>query len=186
MRLASRTSLLLAGLAMAGLVACGDSTADRKLPGGEPAQTEAGQDTNVVPGVEPKVSGSEPAVAVLQPIGKNVDVDLGPNLGGCKFEKDDAVLLIAGAPDDTNARGMGVIKVGGVDRLMTGTTPGGPPAIDAGPTMTDGEYTVTVERGSGDGKSVGAESSQWPADLIVRKDMANERRYADGTWTCGV
>ena len=63
---------------------------------------------------------------------------------------------------------------------------GGPGYIEDGPVLTDGESTIRIDRTKGYGKAVGIESCEWPADLVVRNDMANERRYPGGTWTCGV
>ena len=174
---------LSAALASLALAACGsdDGVIDE-------AREEAPNETGVAVDniADEKAVGADAAVPLLEPLGDELSVDLGPTLGGCSFEHEGDVLFIAGAPDEDKARGNGVIQVAGRDRLLAGAEMTGPAGIDAGPTMTDGEYTVTVERGTGEGEAFGTESTRYPAELIVRKDMANEVRYAPGTWTCGV
>ena len=174
---------LSAALASLALAACGsdDGVTDE-------AREEAPGETGVAVDniADEKAVGADAAVPLLEPLGDEQSVDLGPTLGACSFEHEGDLLFIAGAPDESNARGNGVIQVAGRDRLLAGADMNGPEGINDGPTMTDGEYTVTIERGAGDGEVLGIESTRWPAELIVRKDMANEVRYAPGTWTCGV
>ena len=174
---------IAAALSSLVLAACGsdDGVTDE-------AREEAPDETGVAVDniANEKAVGADAPVPVLEPLGDTSSVDLGPTLGACTFEKDGDTFFLAGAEDDAKARGKGVIQVGGRDRLLAGTDMTGPEGIDAGPTMTDGEYTVTVERGAGEGEPFGTESVRWPAELVVRKDMANEVRYAPGTWSCGV
>ncbi|GGD52282.1 hypothetical protein GRI62_05540 [Erythrobacter arachoides] len=181
-----RKSLMAALTASALLLsACGNDVDDGDVE--DQAREDAPEEAGVaVDGIaSEQVEGIDNPVPVLQNIG-DVSVNLGPTLGGCSFEHNGETLFIAGAEDNRNARGNGVIQVSGVDRLLAGADLTGPAGIDAGPTMTDGEYTVTVERGAGQGTAFGVESARWPAELVVRKDMKNEVRYAPGTWTCGV
>lgn len=130
--------------------------------------------------------GIDDGQPTLEPIGSGLEVDIGPTLGGCSFEYEGQVILVAGADANANARGKGAIRIDGRDRLLKSTEMGGPEMIDAGPTMTDGEFTVEIERASGEGQSFGVESVQWPAALVARVNAENEIRYEPGTWTCGV
>lgn len=153
----------------------------------ELANPPASTDASILPNIRPDQRVAEAGPPELQPLGDNPDVDLGPTLGGCSFAHQGEVLFIAGAPADVNARGRGVIKIGGLDRLLTGTSAGGPEAVNAGSTMTNGEYTVEIRRGAGEGEPFGIESLRWPANLVLRKDMAEPVTiYSPGTWTCGV
>ena len=171
------------------LAACGgaDSGAD-ETEITDRANEEGPNETGVaVDGIaSEQVKGADAAIPVLEPMGTALEVDLGPTLGGCSFEHEGDVLFIAGAEDNANARGKGVVQIGGRDRVLAGAMMGGPEMIENGPTMTDGEYTVVVERNAGNGEAYGTESTRYPAELVVRKDAANEVRYAPGTWTCGV
>lgn len=194
-----RGATILAAMAM--LSACGfaDEPADEaiataeNLPAQQP-QATAAQATGNAPGpmrrtLPPPVlptEGGPVGAAHLQGLGNVIEVDLGPTLGGCSFDHDGKTLLIAGARDDRVARGRGVLQVAGIQHSLVGERTGGPDYINSGPTMTDGEYTAEVRRAEGGGVPVGIESSQWPADLVVRRGLADQHVYSPGTWTCGV
>lgn len=170
-------------LAASGCSSSDESEATHK---DEVAIGTSGEGDSIAPGVETKGAGTDPATPRLEPIGDEPDVDLGPTLGGCSFAYEGDVLFIAGAEDDAASRGRGIVQIAGVDRLMTGTKAGGPDMINAGPAMTDGEYTVVLRRSGGEGEPTGIESVRWSADLVVRKGAAAEKTYTPGTWTCGV
>lgn len=123
---------------------------------------------------------------LLETLGTAQDVDLGPALGACSFAIGDETLLMVGTPIEDGARGKGVIQVAGVDRLLAGTRGYGPDGIQAGPTMTDGEFTVRVVRADGEGEVTGRDTTSWDARLFVRKDAGEEIPYGPGTWSCGV
>ena len=165
----------LAGSCLA-LAACGSDP--------EPASTDEvtdpmpGPDGSVVAGVEPRVAGEEPNVALLGPIGDAGAIELGDVTGSCSFEYDGESILIAGAENVENARGKGVIRVNGEPRVLTGSQPRGASEIEAGPSMTDGEYEVSIDRGEGQGK-------QWRATLTASKQMDDPVTY-DGVWDCSV
>lgn len=185
-RISLSAALAVGLLALAG---CGGSEpdvddADISADATEDAPEEFGVAVDNI--ADEKAQGADEGLPVLEPIGSEPDVDIGPTLGGCSFEHEGQVIFIAGAPDNANARGSGVIQVNGRDRLLASTEMGGPEMIDAGPTMTDGEFTVEVERASGEGQSYGVESVRWPAALVARVNAENEIRYEPGTWTCGV
>jgi hypothetical protein len=122
----------------------------------------------------------------LKPLEGESSADLGETLGGCSFEREGETLLVAGAPADADAPGRGVIRISGGERMLETEQAGGPDYINAGPVLGDGEFSVTVERAEGEGEPVGAEATQWPADLIVTNAAGEEWRYTPGTWTCGV
>lgn len=122
----------------------------------------------------------------LQALDNVIEVDLGPTLGACAFDHAGRTLLIAGAEDDSAARGTGVVQLGGLQRALVGQRGGGPDAINAGPSMSDGEITVEVRRAPGEGDATGIESTRWRADLVVRRGVEETRTYQPGTWTCGV
>ena len=168
-------ALMLPVLAL--LAACGDRG------GGEEDAAVADAAPEPVPAMtSPAADGG----LQLQALGDTLEVDLGPTLGGCSFEHEGEVLLIAGAPDDRTARGRGVVQIAGAEHLLTGQSTGGPEYMNSGPTMSDGDYTVEVRRAEGEGEKAGIESTRWPADLVVRGGAAGERIYRPGTWTCGV
>ncbi len=122
----------------------------------------------------------------LEALGHVIQVDLGPILEGCSFQQDGETLLVAGAEQDSAARGRGVIQVGGSQRLLVGVRPGGPGYINAGPVLADDGFTVEVRRGGGEGLSGEMERTSWPAELVVQRGTAGEHTYGPGTWTCGV
>jgi len=132
------------------------------------------------------LSGQPDGPTGLEALGNVIRVDLGATLGACSFEEGGRTLLIAGAEEDSAARGRGVVQVGGAQRLLVGTRAGGPDYINSGPLLVDGDFTVQVRRGRGEGVQVDAESSQWPAELVVSRGGVDQQTYGPGTWTCGV
>ena len=179
-----RISLIAAMLAPAMLLAACDNGTVDDGDIEDQAREEAPDETGVaVDGIaSEQVEGIDDPVPVLQALG-TTNRDLGPNLGACTFAHGGETLFLAGSERSANARGVGAIQVTGVDRRLAGAEMGGYDYVKAGPTMTDGEYTVTVERAEGSGQSADG-GTRWAAELVVRKDMANEVRYAPGTWTC--
>ena len=194
-----RNSILLAALPLSlALAACGSEEAN---PGDEDGVETTARDQereSVTAPDDPslvnldgdivEVAGgtATPAPPLLQPIADVTSVDLGPTLGACTFAIGDTTLFIAGAGDENNARGKGVVQVDAEDMLLEGEQAGGPDYINSGPAMTDGTVSVEVRRAEGDGERYGVESTRWPAELAVRNGLGPERVYRSGTWTCGV
>ena len=167
--------------ALMAVTACGDAE--------EPAPLAGGEASDPLPNatMSPLAESDGPAPTLsLDALGDDLEADLGPTLGACAFAHDGETLMIAGAPDESGSRGRGVVQIAGVERLMTGERTGGPDYINAGPVMTDGDFTVEVRRGAGEGNPVGIESTRWPAELAIQQGMGAERVYRPGTWTCGV
>ncbi|RJY08581.1 hypothetical protein D6201_03670 [Aurantiacibacter aquimixticola] len=177
---------LLAAPALA-LSACADSTDVDDSDITDEAVEEAPEEFGVAVDniANERAVGVDAAVPALEDLGDLQQVDLGDTMGACAFTMDDKTLLLAGSPAQDRARGTGVIQVAGRDRVLAGSELGGPDAISAGPTMTDGEYTVQIERASA-GTEADAETMGYEATLLVRKDGANEVSYGPGTWMCGV
>ncbi|RPF70382.1 hypothetical protein [Aurantiacibacter spongiae] len=171
------------------LAACNDGAdPEQGLAIADEAREEAPDETGVAVDniASERVEGIDDPIPALEELGDPDDLDLGEMVGACSFASNDKVLFIAGSEGSDRARGRGVIQIAGRDRVLAGADMTGPEGIMDGPTMTDGEYTVTIDRGSGDGERVGAESTRWPAELVVSKDARSDVRYAPGTWTCGV
>jgi len=189
----ARSMLVLC--ALPALTACGDGDMPPQVQEsgtpGEQARVAGSNASEPLPGAtmsplaEPTGALDDGDGPVLEALGSDVEVELGPTLGGCSFTRQGETLLIAGARQDQIARGRGVVQIGGLERVLVGERTGGPGYINSGPTMTDGEFTVEVRRGAG-GLAVGLDSTQWPADLAVRQGLGSKRLYRRGTWTCGV
>ena len=154
----------------------------------DPVQPEQG-DNAAVPeadpgpeaGIQPKVAVEDAGEPMLMPLGDGPGIDAGTQ--PCEFEWQDNTIFIASAPGDANSRGKGVIKIDGVDRILTGDRLYGPDGIAAGPTMTDGEFEVSVERAEGEGSLEGDRRS-WDAQLVARLNMDASRNYEGGKWVC--
>ena len=176
---------LLVFCSLPALAACSDADIPQGTQEAEGMSAEQARLVGVNAGeplAGPRGAGEEP---VLEAIGPDHTAELGPTLGGCAFTRQGETLFIAGAPDEENARGCGVVQIGGLERVLVSEQSGGPDYINAGPTMTDGEFTVAVRR-AGSGLAIGLDSTQWPADLAIRQGVESERLYKRGTWTCGV
>ncbi|MEO6153799.1 MAG: hypothetical protein ABIT09_01915 [Croceibacterium sp.] len=159
------------------LSACGSSKP--AAPTNQAAQaaenSRVEQNNGLSPAINEQVAVEDSAVPRIEPFAADRVPDIGNAALSCSFKTKDATLLIAALETTPHARGKGVIRMGGTDRVLTGADALGAQGMRKGPTMTDGEFTVNVEQGS-----AGA-----PATLIVRMNMAHERRYGPGTWTCG-
>ena len=114
------------------------------------------------------------------------------NVGGCSFRtKDDRLLLVVGSPDDRTVRGIGVARPNGKGARKFVAEQPGMGYIDAGPVLVhDGAgtmepLTLTLTHPEGEGTSVGVETIEWPARLLV-SDPNGERAPYLGTWSCGV
>lgn len=108
------------------------------------------------------------------------------NVGGCMFEDAQGrALLFVGVPDDRRANPIGAARQDGQGIRLTGVG-SGIGYVDKGPVMKAGALTLTLRRDPGEGKSVGIETREWPADLIATDTDGNKRTYGGGSWACGV
>ncbi|WP_128892715.1 hypothetical protein [Erythrobacter sp. HKB08] len=119
----------------------------------------------------------------LVAVSQNAAARLGKTDGGCKFEQGGETVFVAGATSNTDTSGRAVVVINGVERVMGGADLGGAQAIESGPTVGDGEFTVSVIRGEGAPKEPAVNTYQWPAQLVITSG-AGQRRYPTGTWTC--
>lgn len=113
-------------------------------------------------------------------------VDIGPTMGGCAFSIDDQVILIAGAPDNMDSTGRGILQLEGQRISVVGAMPGGPSYIESGPTMGDGTYIAEVIRDAGDPVEGENDTFEWGATMTVQQGTTGPlRSYGPGKWTCG-
>ncbi|MGX7895133.1 hypothetical protein [Tsuneonella sp. HG222] len=175
-----RAIFALAALPLA-LAACSnepDPAASDTVQDAEDARVE--ENSGLSPAVNEQNAVETTAVPELEAFA----TDRTPGIPGavvtCSFKLGTNTLLITGLEPQANARGKGIVQVGGEERILTGTAALGADGMRAGPTMTDGEYTVVVERES----KTGAAAAGVPATIVSRYNMANERRYGPGLWTC--
>ncbi len=111
---------------------------------------------------------------------------LGPTLGGCQFVTEaGTTVLAAGAPDDRNATGKGVVSLDGQAIVLDGTEPGGVAAIDAGPALEGSDMRVEVEVGDAEPVSTGIETNSRAATLKVSPATGNAYTLT-GDYRCGV
>ena len=168
-----------AALLSIALAACGSpEVSGEDAQDAEDARVE--QNSDVSPAINEQVGTEETAVPAIEPFAADRVPDIGATALTCSFKYQGSTLLITGLETEANSRGKGVVRIGGADRILTGTEALGAEGMRNGPTMTDGEFTVNVVRGpAGQGTRDGSDT------LIVRMNMANERRYGPGSWTCG-
>lgn len=141
------------------------------------------QNNGLSPAIDEKVAVEEGTAPGLEPFKADRTPDVANAAITCSFRMNGSALLITGLEPVANARGKGLVLIGGEERVLTGTEALGVPGMRAGPTMTDGEFTVNVVRDAGKGEA-DATAHEWPASLIQRMNMAHERRYGPGVWTC--
>ncbi|CAA9525391.1 MAG: hypothetical protein AVDCRST_MAG31-1880 [uncultured Sphingomonas sp.] len=106
---------------------------------------------------------------------------------GCSFKSAGSqTLLVATAPMDSGARAQGVIKVGGKVELLRAGQPGGYAALAAGQSLANEMgWSAFVRRAPGTGRAEGAESTSWPASLIVAMEGGGSVTFENGRWSCG-
>ena len=122
---------------------------------------------------------------LLDVIDTSAGVDLGGAAGGCAFAHQGYVLFIAANNGGPNGRGMGIAQIAGSDITLTGSEAGGADYIESGPSMTNGETTITVDRAEGGAESISGGARRWAAELRVQEGLEPARVYRPGTWTCG-
>ena len=178
----TRTFLIIAATAC--LAAC--SQGDEASQNGEDyaARVGAGADGAAQGSVADPASTQAQASAVpegadplqLEKLGNIARVDLGQRDGGCTFSYEANELLLAGAPDDSNVMGRGVVRIGGELINLTADA-GGLDPIYAGPTMAAEGVMVKVVPAEGN-------QSTRTADLYVAAND-QQRKFAGGQWACG-
>ena len=202
MRKSFRTAIL-AGAALA-LAACNQS-ADVEADEGEGADdlaeaVEDGADGSTgirsdaawlqtAPGTVPAASIAGDAenddAPLLDVIDTSAGVDLGGAAGGCAFAHEGYVLFIASNNGGPNGRGLGIAQIAGSDITLTGSEAGGAQYIESGPSMTNGETTIAIDRAGGDPEVISGGARRWAAELSVQEGLEPARVYRPGTWTCG-
>jgi hypothetical protein len=168
-----------AALLSIALAACGSQeVSSEDAQAAEDARVETNSD--VSPAIDERVAIEDTAVPAIEPLAADRIPDIGATALTCSFRYQGSTLLITGLEAEANSRGKGVVQIGGTDRILTGTDALGAEGMRNGPTMTDGEFTINVVRGP-----AGQGTRDRSDTLIVRMNMANERRYSPGSWTCG-
>ncbi|UVI39943.1 hypothetical protein [Qipengyuania spongiae] len=106
---------------------------------------------------------------------------------GCGFEtRSGDLVFVASAPSDRKAVAEAVVKATTVPIVLEASRAGGYEALRNGGSFTNGmDFSVSIMRDPGEGRSGEIETTSWSASLTIRGEEGMERVYSDGTYTCG-
>ena len=151
--------------------------------GGDDA-TDADKANHYAPADAPPTAKERPVV--LEPL---VYADYENRLDAglsCNFTSSDGRnLFAASAPDDSAAKGKGLVKVNGDFRTLRTDRVGGYALLREGASFHSGGISASIQRASGEGRREGVESTVWPASLHVAIEDGRDVSYDGGRWSCG-
>lgn len=105
---------------------------------------------------------------------------------GCAYiNSDNETLFLASAPTETDSAASAAVKLNDTIVALTAETLGGYGALQQGGVYASEALSVTIERASSEGETVGIETMEWPASLSVSQDEGGTTVYEGGRYSCG-